>query len=154
MLGIIDLDDTPWIDSGTDKLSVNLDFLFRPNDGEREKGLNGVKIAKLASVILKDQKVAYAKLAVVLNRFFVVFLNVIGEVIHRDIVMLNILHDLDFCVNERLHTKILPTDPLLESLELAWCQRVCLANDRDNIYTRREAAHEFNVHFTQTEGSL
>lgn len=36
----------------------------------------------------------YAKLAVILNSLFVVFLNIIGEVVDGDVVVLDILHDL------------------------------------------------------------
>ena len=43
------------------------------------------------------------------------------------------------------------TYPLLETAELTWRERIGLANDRDNVDTRGEAAHELNVHLTQTK---
>lgn len=39
--------------------------------------------------------------------------------------------------------------PLLEATELAWGQRVGLADDGDDIDTGRKTAHQLDVHFPQ-----
>ena len=44
--------------------------------------------------------------------------------------------------------------PLLETAKLSWGQRVSLANDRDDIDARRQAAHQFDIHFPQANASF
>lgn len=75
---IIDLDDAPRIYSSPNGLAVKFDLLLRAHDSKREKS---------------------AELAVVLNRLFIVLLHVIGKVVHGDVIVFNILHDLRTNVN-------------------------------------------------------
>ena len=42
------------------------------------------------------------------------------------------------------------TYALLEATELARSKRISLANDRDDVDTRRQTAHELNIHLAQT----
>lgn len=43
------------------------------------------------------------------------------------------------------------THPLLEPSELTRSQRVGLANNRNDIDTGRESAHQFDVHFPEAD---
>jgi len=74
MLGIIDLDDAPRIDSSANRLAIQFNLLLRAYNGKGEES---------------------TKLAVVLNGFFVILLNIIGEVVHGNVIVLDILHDLN-----------------------------------------------------------
>lgn len=42
------------------------------------------------------------------------------------------------------------TNPFLESLQLAGREGVGFPDDRNYVDTRRETAHQFNVHFTKS----
>ena len=43
------------------------------------------------------------------------------------------------------------THTLLENLELAGSERVGLSNDGDDIDTRRQTAHKFDINFAKTK---
>ena len=47
---------------------------------------------------LQYRAATYAQFAVILNSLLIVFLNIIGEVVNGDVVVLDILHDL--CKND------------------------------------------------------
>ena len=76
--------------------------------------------------------ITYTELAVVLNRLLVILLDVVGEVVHRDVVVLDVLHN-----------------ALLEATELTGGKRVGLADDRDDINAGGKAAHKLDVHLPQ-----
>lgn len=96
---------------------------------------------------------SYPQLAVVDDGLFIVFLDIVREIVDRDIIVFNILHDLRqdesiprfrFCGrDETAHT-------LLESLELTGSERVGFSNNGDDIDTRRETTHEFDINFAKT----
>ena len=111
VLGVVDLDDAPRIDACTDELAVNFNLVLGTDNGKRHEG---------------------TELAVIGDGVFVVLLDVVREVVNRNIVVLDILHD-----------------ALLEALQLLGCQRVGLANDGDDVDTWREATHEFNIDLAQ-----
>lgn len=92
-----------------------------------------------------------AELAVVLDCLLIVLLDIIREVVDRDVVMLDIFHNLGRYSSEQLlpFPKTQVTYPLLEAPQLGWSQGVSLANDRNDINTRGEAAHKLDVHFPQ-----
>jgi hypothetical protein len=73
VMRVINFNHAPRIDTSSDGLSVNLDFLFGPNNGERKKR---------------------AQLHIVLDGIFIIFLDVVGEVVDGDVIVFNVLHDL------------------------------------------------------------
>ena len=91
------------------------------------------------------------QLAVVLNRVLIVFFDIVREVVDRDVVVLDVLHDLATIINSRAsEQRAGQTDPLPETAKFRRGQRVGLANDGDHVDARGEAAHKFNVHLPQT----
>lgn len=90
MFGVVDFSDTPGVDSCTDRLPVNLNLLLGPNNGKRKKGLERVKRYRNYS-----QKITYTEFTVVLDGFFVILLDIIRKVVHGDVIVFNVLHDLD-----------------------------------------------------------
>ncbi|KAI6760799.1 hypothetical protein HG530_009659 [Fusarium avenaceum] len=69
---VVDLDDTPGVVTSADLAATNLDNILRSNNGERHET---------------------TELGVLLDGIFVVLLDVVGEVVDRDAVVLDILHD-------------------------------------------------------------
>lgn len=110
---VIDLNDTPWIDSSPNGLAIKFDLLLRTHDSKRKKS---------------------TKLAVVLNRLFIVLLHIIGEVVHGDVIVLDILHDLHPNLNIQRMVSWVCAHPLLETTQLAWSQRISFANNGDDVY--------------------
>ncbi len=93
---------------------------------------------------------SYSKFHIILNSLFIVFFNVIREIINRDIVMFYVFNCLiggmirgDECDSSNTYT-------FLECLELIFSQGVCSSNYRDNVDAGGESLHEFDVHFPQT----
>jgi len=69
---VVNLDNTPWILSGSDLAPTDLNNIFGPNNGKWHQA---------------------TKLGVLLNSVLVILLNVVWEVVDWDSVVLNILHD-------------------------------------------------------------
>ena len=91
MLWVVNLGNTPRVDPGTDGLAIDLDLLLRTNDGEGHHGLNRV----FNELSFGDCETwTYAKLAVVLNGILVILFNVVREVVHGDVVVLDVFHNL------------------------------------------------------------
>lgn len=111
VLGVVNLNDTPRVLAGTDRLAVDYDVFLGTDNGERHET---------------------AKLGVVGNGIFVVLLDVIGEVVDRDAVVLNVLHD-----------------SLLELLSFGESHRVGLANDGNDVDTWRKTSHELDIDLAQ-----
>lgn len=93
VLRIVNLNDAPWVYSGTDGLSVYLNLLFRADNGERHHTLENPGCQLLVSTALRDR--TYPQFAVVLNRFLIILLDVVGEVVDGNIVVVDILHNLN-----------------------------------------------------------
>ena len=97
---------------------------------------------------------SYPQLAVINDSVFIVLLNIVREVVDGDVVVLDILHDL---CQKRIDSTFSvlpasqPTHTLLEDLELTGSERVGLSNDGDDIDTRRQTAHKFDINFAKTE---
>jgi hypothetical protein len=100
---------------------------------------------------------AHPEFTVVDDSLLIILLYVIGEVVNWDIIVFNVFHDLRVCENIALNY-CSHTHALLESLEFAGGQRVGLANDRNDIDTGRQTAHQFDVDFSEAvsylEGNL
>ena len=73
MLRVINLDDTPRIPPASNWGSANHDLLLGPDDSEWQKS---------------------PQFRIFPNSLLVVLLDIIGEIVDRDLVMVNILHDL------------------------------------------------------------
>lgn len=69
---VLNLDHTPWVLTGADLAVVNLNEIFRADDGERHQA---------------------TKLSVLLNGILIILLNIIREVVDGDAVVFNILHN-------------------------------------------------------------
>ena len=94
----------------------------------------------------------YTELAVVLNSLFIIFFDVVREVVDGNVVIINVFHDLllSDIIYERVSSAIdIRSYPLLETAKLSWGQRVSLANDRDDIDARRKSPHQLNIHLTK-----
>jgi hypothetical protein len=98
---------------------------------------------------LDSNYVTYPQLAIVLDGFLVVLLHVIREVVDRNVIVLDILHDLRHHVNIDQKMEHRETNPLLESSKLAGCQGICFSNNRNHVNTRRKTAHQLDVHLPQ-----
>lgn len=94
MLGVVDLDYSPWVTATSDLLTVGIDDLFRADDGEWEEGLRYKWSAHCHSRPGQLRKASYPKFTVVLNRVLIILLNVVGEVVDGNLVVFDILHDL------------------------------------------------------------
>jgi hypothetical protein len=94
---------------------------------------------------------AYPEFRVVHDRLFVVLFFVVGEVVHRDTVVLDILHDLRIGQESaEIHKHSMRLNyPLLEVPQFGHGQRIRLANHRDNIDARGKPSHEFDVDFSK-----
>jgi hypothetical protein len=109
---VVDLDDAPWVLAGSYAAAVDLDDVLGSYYG---KGHESTELGVLFDCVL------------------VILLNVVREVVDRDAVVLDILHN-----------------KLLRLGQLGGCERIGLANDRDNIDTGREALHELDVELAET----
>jgi len=104
---VVHLDDTPGVLAGTDFPATNLDHIFRANNGERHQA---------------------AKLGILLDCVLVIFLDVVGEVVDRNPVVLNVLHD-----------------QLLRLGKLVRRQRVGATDDGNHVDTGGKALHQLDV---------
>lgn len=76
VIRVVHLSNTPGVDARTNRglVRVNGHFLLRADDGEGEQG---------------------AKLHVLLDGILVIFLDIVGEVVNGNVVVVDILHDLE-----------------------------------------------------------
>ena len=111
MARVIDFDDTPWVLTGSHTATVDLNNILGSYYGKGHES---------------------TELGVFLDCVLVVLLDVIGEVVDGNAVVLNILHD-----------------QLLGLGQFCGCEGIGLADDGNNVDTRRQALHKFNVEFTE-----
>ena len=109
--GIVHLDDTPGVLPGTNLAAADLDNVLRSDDGEGHEA---------------------SQLGVLLHRVFVVLLDVVGEVVDGDPVVLDVLHD-----------------KLLGLGQLGGGERVGAADDGDDVNPRSQSLHELDVQFPE-----
>lgn len=110
--GVLNVHDTPRILPGPHLLAVNLNEVLGANNGKRHQT---------------------TKLSILLHGVLVVLLDIVGEVVHGNAVVLNILHD-----------------KLLGFGQFGRGERVGLADDGDDVDTGRKALHQFDVQLTQS----
>lgn len=112
---VINLHHTPWILAGADLAAANLHNIFRTNNSEGHQS---------------------TKLGVLLHSILIILLNIVGEVVHGNAVVLNVLHY-----------------ELLRFSEFGRCQGVRTTNHGDDIDAGSKALHQLDVQFTETKGS-
>ena len=109
---IVNLDNTPRVLASSDLAATNLNNVFRANNGEWHKA---------------------PELSIFLDSVLVILLNIVGEVIYGNSVVLDVLHD-----------------QLLGLGQLLGCKGIGAANDRDDVDTGSKSLHQLNIEFTET----
>jgi hypothetical protein len=110
---VIDLNNTPWVLARANLAASDLNDVLGTNNGEWHES---------------------SQLSVLLDGILIVLLDVVGEVVDGDAVVLDILHN-----------------KLLGLGELGGSQGVGATDDGDNVDTRGEALHQLDVEFSQTK---
>jgi hypothetical protein len=110
--GVIDLDDTPGVLASADLAASDLDDVLGADDSEGHES---------------------SELCVLLDGVLVILLNVVGEVVDGDPVVLNVLHN-----------------QLLGLGELVGGQGIGTTNDGDDVDARSQALHQLNVELAKT----
>lgn len=113
---VVNLHNTPWVLTGPDCAATDLNSVLRTDNSEWHEA---------------------SKLGVLLNRVLVVLFDIVREVVDRDTVVLDVLHD-----------------QLLRLGQLTRGQGVCAANDGDDVHTRREALHQLDIQLTETRDTV
>jgi hypothetical protein len=109
--GILDLHNTPGVLPGPHSSSINLNEIFRADNREWHKP---------------------TQLSVLFHCIFVVLLNVVREIVYRDAVVLNILHD-----------------ELLGLGEFCRGEGIGLSDNRDDIDAGGKTLHQFDIQLAQ-----
>jgi hypothetical protein len=109
---VVDLDDTPGVLTGPNCAATDLNSFLRTDNSEWHKT---------------------SKLSVLLDSVLVVFFDIVREVVDRDTVVLDVLHD-----------------QLLRLGQLAGGKGVCATDDGDDVNTRRQALHQLDIQLTET----
>lgn len=109
---VVNLDNTPGVLTGAHLATTDLDSVLGADNGEGHEA---------------------SQLGVLLDRILVVLLDVVGEVVDGDAVVLDILHD-----------------QLLGLGQLRRSKRIGTANDGDNVDAGGETLHQLDIEFTET----
>lgn len=109
---VVNLHNTPWVLAGPNCAATDLDSILRPDNSEWHEA---------------------SKLGVLLDRVLVVLLDIVREVVDRDAVVLDVLHD-----------------QLLRFGKLAGGQGVGATDDGDDVDARRQALHQLDVQLAET----
>lgn len=109
--GILNLHNTPGILPGPHFPSINLNEIFRADNREWHKP---------------------TQLSVLFDCVFIILLNIVGEIVHRDAIVLNILHD-----------------ELLGLGEFGRGEGIGFSDNGDDIDTRRKTFHQFDIQLAQ-----
>ena len=109
---VLNLDHTPRVLPCAYFSVLNLHEVFRSDDSERHQP---------------------TQFGILFHSILIILLDVVGEVVHGDTVVLNVLHN-----------------QLLGFGQFGRSQGIGLSNDGNNIDTGRESLHQFYVQFTQT----
>lgn len=109
---VINLHNTPWVLTGPDCAATDLNCILRPDNSEWHEA---------------------SKLGVLLDRVLVVLFDIVREVVDRDAVVLDVLHD-----------------QLLRLGQLAGGQGVCATDDGDDVDARRQALHQLDIQLAET----
>lgn len=89
---VIDLGNTPGVYPGTNGLPVTFNLLLATHNGKRKKRLRKSVLKRKSC---PDEDVTYAEFTIVLDGFLVILLNIIREVVDRNVKVLDVLHDLE-----------------------------------------------------------
>ena len=112
---VLNLDNSPWVLACAHFAVIDLDEILGSNNGEGHQT---------------------TQLGILLHGVLVILLDVVGEVVDGDTVVLNVLHD-----------------QLLRLGQFGGGEGVGLSDNGNDVDTRGEALHQFNVEFTQTVAS-
>lgn len=112
MSWVLDLNNTPRVLTSTDAPSIDLQDVVRSGDGEWHQT---------------------AKLGVLFDCVLVILFNIVGEIVDRYTVVLDVFNN-----------------QLLAFSQFKRCKGVSPANDWHDVDTWTEAAHKFNVELTKT----
>lgn len=107
---VVNLDYTPWVLASANLAATNLNNILRADNGEGHEP---------------------SELSVLLDGVFVVFLDIVGEVVDRDTVVLDILHNQFFRLGQ-----------------FGGGQGISAANDGNDVASGSKALHELNVEFS------
>lgn len=113
---VVNLNNTPWVLAGPNCAATDLNDILRSDNSERHKT---------------------SKLGVFLDRVLVVLFDIVREVVDRDTVMLDVLHD-----------------QLLRLGQLAGGKRVRATNDGDDVDARRQALHQLDIQLAETRHTV
>ncbi len=108
---VVDLDDAPGVLASSDLAATDLNDILGSDDGERHEA---------------------TELGILLDGVLVILLDVVGEVVDRDAVVLDVLHD-----------------ELLGLGELGRSEGISTADNWDDVHARRQALHELDVQLAE-----
>lgn len=109
---VVNLHNTPWVLTGPNRAATDLNSILRTDNSEWHEA---------------------SKLGILLDGVLIVLFDVVGEVVHRDTVVLDVLHD-----------------QLLRFGQLTGGQGVRATDDGDDVDTRRQTLHQLDVQLTET----
>lgn len=113
---VVDLHNTPWVLAGPNCAATDLNSILRPDDSKWHEA---------------------AKLGVLLDSVLVVLFDIVREVVDRDTVVLDVLHD-----------------QLLRLGQLTGGQGVCATDDGDDVDARRQALHQLDIQLAETKRTV
>lgn len=113
---VVNLNNTPWVLTGPNCAATDLNNILRSDDSERHKT---------------------SKLSVLLDRVLVVLFDIVREVVDRDTVVLDVLHD-----------------QLLRLGQLAGGKGVRATDDGNDVDARRQALHQLDIQLAETRHTV
>lgn len=113
---VVNLHNTPWVLTGADCAATNLNSILRSDNSEWHEA---------------------SKLGVLLDRVLVVLFDIVREVVDRDAVVLDVLHD-----------------QLLRLSQLAGGQGVRATDDGNDVDTRRQTLHQLDIQLAETRHAV
>lgn len=109
---VVNLHNTPWVLASPNCAATDLNSILRTDDSEWHEA---------------------SKLGVLLDRVLVILFNIVGEVVDRNTIVLDVLHD-----------------QLLRLGQLTGGQGVRASDDGNDVHTGRQALHQLDVQLTET----
>lgn len=113
---VVNLHNTPWVLTGANCAATNLNSILRSDNSEWHEA---------------------SKLGVLLDRVLVVLFDIVREVVDRDAVVLDVLHD-----------------QLLRLSQLAGGQGVRATDDGNDVDARRQALHQLDIQLAETSHAV
>ena len=109
---VVNLHNTPWVLTGPNCAATDLNSILRTDNSEGHEA---------------------SKFGVLLDGVLIVLFDVVGEVVHRNTVVFDILHD-----------------QLLRFGQLTGGQGVRATDDGDDVDARRQTLHQLDIQLTET----